>query len=471
MSTTHYERLSELDRSFLIYEGVTSPMHVGAVQLFEAGPLRAADGTLDFERLLEYTASRLHRIPRYRQRVTPAPLDGSPLWVDDAKFNLRFHLRHSRLPRPGDERILKRTCARILEQPLDLAKPLWELWLVEGLAGDRVALVSKVHHCMVDGISGVDLMAALLTPEPLEKIDPPALFVPRQGPSAREYAADEIARRLRAPLRAAGALRRLALDEDGARAELRARVQATARVLSSSLRGATPAPFNQPIGPHRRFDWLRTDLADLRFVRERLGGTVNDVVLTAVTGAMSRWLRQARHTDVDGLDFKVMTPVSVRAAAEHGTLGNRVTAWFVPLPLGERDRRRRHQRVRETTERLKRRQEALGGETITRLVEWLGPTPITLAARYLREAAPFNMVVTNVPGPRTPLHLLGARMLEAYPLVPLLGTLGLGIALLSYERSLAWGFVADRELVPDLHELVLDVEDELGKLRALAERA
>jgi hypothetical protein len=186
---------------------------------------------------------------------------------------------------------------------------------------------------------------------------------------------------------------------------------------------------------------------------------------------MSRWLREARQTDVDALDFKVMTPVSVRAAGERGTLGNRVAAWFVPLPLGERDRRRRHQRVRDATERAKRRQEALGGETITRFVEWLGPTPITWAARYLREAAPFNMVVTNVPGPRTPLHLLGARLLEAYPLVPLLGTLGLGIALLSYERSLAWGFVADRDLVPDLHELVEDVAGELAQLRALAEHA
>jgi WS/DGAT/MGAT family acyltransferase len=470
MSDSHYERLSELDRSFLIYEGESSPMHVGAVQICEAGPLRAADGTLDFERLLEYTASRLHLIPRYRQHVVPAPLDASPIWVDDPSFNLRYHLRHSRLPRPGDERILKRSCALILEQPLDLAKPLWELWVVEGLAGERVALVSKVHHCMVDGISGVDLMTALMTPEPLEKIEPPSLWRARRGPSAREYAAAELAPRAPTPLRLAGALRRLALDEDGARAELRDRLRATARVATGTLRGATPAPFNQPIGPHRRFDWLLTSLDDIGRVRQRLGGTVNDVVLAAVAGAMSRWLRKSRQTDVDQLDFKVMTPVSVRAAGERA-LGNRVTAWFVPLPLGERDRRRRYQRVREATARLKESREALGGETITRLVEWLGPAPVTLAARLLREASPFNMVVTNVPGPRTPLFLLGARMMEAYPLVPLLGTLGLGIALLSYERSLAWGFVADRDLVPDLHELVLDVAGELARLRELAQRS
>jgi WS/DGAT/MGAT family acyltransferase len=471
MSAYHYDRLSELDRSFLIYEGESSPMHVGAVQICEAGPLRAADGTLDFERLLEYTASRLHLMPRYRQHVVPAPLDASPIWVDDPKFNLRYHLRHSRLPRPGDERTLKRSCARILEQPLDLAKPLWELWAVEGLADDRVALVSKVHHCMVDGISGVDLMTALMTPEPLEKIEPPAVWRAQRGPTAREYAADELARRVRAPLQLVGALRRLALDEDGARTELRDRLRATARVATGTLGGATPAPFNQAIGPHRRFDWLLTSLDDIGRVRQRLGGTVNDVVLAVVAGAMSRWLRKSRQTDVDQLDFKVMTPVSVRAAGERGALGNRVAAWFVPLPLGERDRGRRYQRVREATARLKERREALGGETITRLVEWLGPAPVTLAARLLRESSPFNMVVTNVPGPRATLHLLGARMLEAYPLVPLLGTLGLGIALLSYERSLAWGFVADRDLVPDLHELVLDVEGELARLRELAERS
>jgi WS/DGAT/MGAT family acyltransferase len=471
MSEVYYEKLSELDRSFLIYEGPASPMHVGSVQIHDAGPLRASDGTLDFERLVEYTASRLHLLTRYRQRVSQAPLDAHPIWIDDASFNLRYHLRHTRLPRPGDARTLKRSAARILEQPLDLAKPLWELWLVEGLEGDRVALVSKVHHCMVDGISGVDLMTALMTREPTEKTEPPALWRPRRAPTALEYAADELGRRAGAPLRVASALRRLAFDEDGARSELQDRLRAVARVVSSGAGGATPAPFNQPIGPHRRFDWLATSLDEIDRIRGRLGGSVNDVVLAVVAGAMSRWLRKSRQTDVDGLDFKVMTPVSMRTSGERGKLGNRVAAWFVPLPLGERDRKRRYQRVREATERLKRRREALGGETITRLVEWLGPAPVSLAARLLREASPFNMVVTNVPGPRTPFYLLGARMLETYPLVPLLGTLGLGIALLSYERTLAWGFVADRDLVPDLHDLVIDVEAELGKLRELAERA
>jgi WS/DGAT/MGAT family acyltransferase len=323
---------------------------------------------------------------------------------------------------------------------------------------------------MVDGVSGVDLMATLMTPEPSEKVAAPALWRPRRAPSALEYGADELGRRAGAPLRLAGALRRLTFDEDGARAELLERLRATGRVLASSLGGASAAPFNQPIGPHRRFDWLPMSLDEIDRVRGRLGGTVNDVVLAVVAGALSRWLRKSRQTDVDTLDFKVMTPVSLRMAGERGRLGNRVAAWFVPLPLAERDRRRRHQLVREATARLKQRHEALGGETITQIVEWLGPAPISLGARFLQGASPFNMVVTNVPGPRTPLYLLGARMLEAHPLVPLLGTLGLGIALLSYERTLSWGFTADWDLVPDLHELVVDVEREFALLREVAER-
>ena len=471
MSDHAYARLSELDRSFLIYErDAAAPMHVGAVQIYEAAPLRGRAGCIDLERLLEYTASRLHLLPRYRQRVEPAPLDAHPIWVDDARFNLRYHVRHSRLPRPGDERTLKRTCARILEQPLDLDRPLWELWLVEGLADDRVALVSKVHHCMVDGISGVDLMQTLMAPEPHEKVEAPALWRPRPGPSAFDYAAEELVRRAGAPLRLARALRRVVTDEEGSRGELLERLRATARVIEGSLHGATAAPFNQPIGPHRRFDWLATSLDEIDRVRGRLGGTVNDVVLAVVAGALSRWLRKSRQTDVDALEFKVMTPVSLRLAGERGKLGNRVAAWFVPLPLAEHDRRRRYQLVREATERLKRRHEALGGETITQVVEWLGPAPASLAARLLQRSSPFNMVVTNVPGPRAPLYLLGARMLEAHPLVPLLGTLGLGIALLSYERTLSWGFTADWELVPDLHELVVDVGRELSLLREVAEK-
>jgi diacylglycerol O-acyltransferase len=237
VSESFYDRLSELDRSFLIYEGPNSPMHVGAVQIFEAAPLRGPDGHVDIERIIDYVESRLHRIPRYRQKVEAAPLDGHPIWVDDPKLNLRYHVRHSRLPHPADERTLKRSCARILEQRLDLHKPLWELWVVEGLAEDRLALVSKAHHCMIDGISGVDLMSVLLTQEPCEKAEPPPLWRPRRGPTAAEYAAGELARRLGQVAELGGALRDVLTDESGARQRLRERAEATARLLRTSASG------------------------------------------------------------------------------------------------------------------------------------------------------------------------------------------------------------------------------------------
>ena len=471
MSDFHYARLTELDRSFLIYEGPNSPMHVGAVTILEGGPLRAEDHTIDLERILEYVASRLHLIPRYRQRVEAAPIDRHPIWVDDARFNLRYHVRHTRLPRPGNERILKRTCARILEQRLDLHKPLWELWVVEGLEQDRVAVVSKTHHCMIDGVSGVDLLSVLMTPEPTEKIEAPAVWLPRRGPTAVEYAASEAMRRLGEPVAAARALGRIVMDPEHARGELVERMRAVGHLAASAISGTAATPLNQPIGPHRRFDWLPMSLDDIGVVRARLGGTVNDVVLAVVAGAIRRFFKHVRMTDPDALEFKVLAPVSVRSARERGRLGNRVAAWLVPLPIGERDPLVRLARVRETTDALKRRHEALGAETLTQALEWTGATPISLGARAVETMPPFNMVVTNVPGPQGSLYLLGARMLEAHPMVPLLGSLSAGIALFSYGRTISWGFTADWDLVPDLHELVLAVQHAFQQLLDRARHA
>jgi WS/DGAT/MGAT family acyltransferase len=467
-----YTRLSELDRSFLVYEGPCSPMHVGAVQILEGDPLRGPGGPIDFDRIVEYVASRLHLLPRYRQRVEDAPVDGHPIWVDDVRFNLRYHLRHSRLPKPGDERILKRTCARILEQRLDLHKPLWEIWLIEGLEGGRVAIVSKVHHCMVDGVSGADLMTVLMTAEPTEKIDPPPIWLPRRGPSAVEYAASEAASRLATPFGVARSLVRLVTNEDDARGALRERLEATGRVVASGLSRPAPTPINQPIGPHRRFDWLPMSLDDVGLVRRRLGGSVNDVVLAVAAGAIRRFFKHVRLTDPDHLAFKVMAPVSMRDPQQRGGTGNRVAAWFVTLPIDESDPLKRLARVREETARLKQRHEALGTETVTQVVEWMGVAPIALGARlFTATDPPFHMVVTNVPGPRGPLYLLGAKMIEAHPMVPLLGSLSVGIALFSYGRTLSWGFSADWDLVPDLHDLVLAVQRAFDQLLDRARRA
>ena len=461
----YYERLTQLDNSFLVYEGQGAPMHVAATQIYEAAPLRGPDGRIEIEKIQTYVLSRLHMIPRYRQRLAYTPLQRHPVWVDDDRFNVRYHVRHSRLPRPGDERQLKRTVARIFSQQLDLHKPLWEMWVIEGLEGDRLAIVSKTHHCMIDGVSGTDLMSVLMSPEPMEKIEPPPAWVPRPAPSSLELARGEAARAVNAPLGLARGALRLLRDQDRARHDALERLRATGRMMAGGLSGASPTPLNQPVGPYRRFDWTTVGLDEIRDVRTRLGGTVNDVVLATTAGAVRRFLKRSRQVDVDGLDFRVMAPVSVRSADERGTLGNRVAAWMVPLPIAERDPRKRLETICETTHRLKEQKQALGAETLTGVLEWTGSTLLSLGARLTTLGTPFNMVVTNVPGPQVPLFLLEARMLEAHAMIPLMGTLATGIALFSYAGTLSWGVMGDWDLVPDLHDLVRALQASFDELR------
>jgi WS/DGAT/MGAT family acyltransferase len=460
-----YERLSELDHSFLIYEAQGAPMHVAATQIYEAGPLRGPDGCIEIEKIQSYVLSRLHLIPRYRQRLAYTPIRRHPVWVDDDRFNIRYHVRHSRLPRPGSERQLKRTAARIFSQQLDLAKPLWEMWVIEGVEGDRVAIVSKTHHCMIDGISGTDLMSVLMTPEPMEKIEHPPAWVPRPAPTALELARGEAWRSASTPLQVAQGAARLIRDE-GARHDTAERLRATGRLLAGGVSGASPTPLNQPIGPYRRFDWWSQSLDEIRAVRHKLGGTVNDVVLATTAGAVRRFLQRSRQVDVDGLDFRVMAPVSVRSDDERGALGNRVSAWIVPLPIAERDPRRRLERICEITHELKEQKQALGAETLSGVLEWTGPTLLSLGARLMTLGTPFNMVVTNVPGPRLPLHLLESRMLAAHAMLPLMGTLASGIALFSYAGQLSWGVIGDWDLVPDLHDFAVAVEHSFEELKS-----
>jgi len=473
MTETSYDRLTALDNSFLVYEDAapSGAMHVASTQIHEAGPLRREDGSLDIDRIEEYVVSRLDRIPRYRQRLARTPLERHPVWVDDPSFNIRYHVRHTRLPRPGGDRQLKRLVGRIFAQRLDRDKPLWELWVVEGLEGDRVALVSKVHHCMVDGVSGSELIAVLLTTEPQEKPDPIAPWRPRAVPSQVELGLGELSRAARVPGELASSLQRLWRDEDDTRHHTMERLQAAARVVGD-MGLATPVPFNRPVGPHRRIDWLPMSLDRIREVRRSTGATINDVVLATAAGAFARFLSHDRGLRLDDTDFKVMAPVSVRSAGEQGTLGNRVSAWMVELPLAEPDPLRRLESIRARTGELKETKSALGAETLTRVTEWTGSALLSIGARLMAYGTPFNSVITNVPGPRVPLYLLESPLVEIHPHVPLMGTLGIGIALFSYESTLSWGFTADWDLVPDLHALVLATERSFEELEsAVAARA
>jgi WS/DGAT/MGAT family acyltransferase len=466
MAEPGYDRLTQMDNSFLIYESDRGAMHVASTQVHEAAPLRRRDGSLDIERIQEYVASRLHRIPRYRQRLAYTPLEGHPVWVDDPSFNVVYHVRHSRLPQPGDARQLKRTVGRIFSQPLDRGKPLWEMWVIEGVEGDRIAVVSKVHHCMVDGVSGAELIQELLSSEPREKVDSPPTWDPRPAPSRLQLGVGEIQRVLGAPGQLGPRLAELARDGE-ARHRLSERLRATRELLAESA-GSSPVPFNQPVGPFRRIDWMPTSLDRIRAVRKAAGGTVNDVVLATAAGGIGHYLGRVRSLDLTGVRFRVMAPVSVRSDDERGSLGNRVSAWTVELPIAERDPLARLACVRERTEELKTSKRALGAETLTQVTEWTGSGLLSLGSRLMTVATPFNTVITNVPGPRVPLYLLESRLLEIHPHVPLMGTLGLGIALFSYDGTLSWGFSADWDLVPDLHDLVLAVGRSFEELCAQA---
>jgi diacylglycerol O-acyltransferase len=466
MASYAYDRLSFLDNSFLIMEGPNSPMHVAGTANFEAGPLRRADGGIDVDRIREYVMSRLHLIPRYRQRLAYIPIENHPVWVDDAHFNIHYHVRHTALPKPGDERQLKRLAARIMSQHLDRSKPLWEIWIVEGMeGGEHFAMISKIHHCMVDGMSSVDLLNVLLKSQPTTEFEPAPRWLPRPVPTRSDLLWDAAARYATLPLAIARNLPGLVQDMRDPRSDIRARLRALRDALGSGIRVASETPLNMPIGPHRRFDWLAMNLEEVKAVKNRLGGTVNDIVLATVAGAVRRFLAR-RSVRVDGLDFRVMAPVSVRTEKERGTLGNRVSAWMVPMPLAEPDPLRRLEQIRETTAHLKEAKQALGAEVLTQVAEWTPSTLLSLGARMATRALPFNLVVTNVPGPQVPLYLQGAKMLDNYGLVPLLDYLCLGIVLFSYAGKLCWGFTCEWDLLPDLHDFLLDIETSFRELDA-----
>ena len=440
-------------------------MHVGAVTLFDAGPLRRPDGGIDIERVRDYVAARLHLMPRYRQRLAPVPLGTRLVWVDDDHFNIHYHVRHTSLPRPGDERQLKRLAARIVSQQLDRAKPLWEMWIVEGLVDGRFAMVAKTHHCMIDGISGVDLLAVLLSPTPEPTVPAAPSWIPRPAPGRVALLTAEWLRRVGEPLALAADLPATLCHPRQWLGRAIEGVTAIAETLGAAMYSASATPFNQPIGPHRRFDWLEMPLDAVKEVKNRLGGTVNDVVLATVAGALRRFLER-RRINPDVLAIRANVPVSLRSEEERGTFGNRIAIWMADLPVGEADPVRRLAAVRATTARLKESRQAMGAQALAAVSEWTSSTLLALAVQLSTRARPFNLVVTNVPGPQIPLYLLGAELRECYPMVNLLANQGLGIALFSYAGTLYWGFIADWDLVPDLHELVLEVEASFAELRA-----
>lgn len=467
-----YDRLSAADRIFLGMEDHDAHLHVAGCLLFDAEPLRLPTGGVDFERICDYVESRLHRIPRYRQRIETVPIEGDPVWVDDPRFNLQYHVRHTQLPPPGDERQLKRLIGRIVSQMLDRGKPLWEMWIIDGLEGDRFACLTKVHHCMTDGVGSLELMANLLSSAPMEAFEPGPVWLPRPAPDRRELLRDAIQRRFETPFEVARDLMRSARDPVGSWEQVARTTRGLRESRELMAEPSSQTPLNQPIGPHRRFDWLKMDLAEMKAVKNRAGGTLNDVALATVTGAFSRFLerRGVTHHAQQSLDFRAACPVNTRTEDQNGELGNRVSNLTVKLPLAEQDPLRRLSIINETMTGLKASDQLHVMAAIERIGDITHPSLLTYFARDTLERRSSNFVFTNVPGPQNRWHLLESPLEEIYPVVPLMPMQALCIAVMSYCGGLYWGFNSDWEQVPDLHDFVLAMEDSFREISEAAER-
>ena len=460
------DRLTGLDSSFLHLEHDAAHMHVAGCAVF--------DGQApDYEELVAQIVSRLHLVPRYRQRLAFVPFaQGRPVWVDDPHFNVAFHVRHTALPSPGGEDQLKRLCGRIFSQALDRSRPLWEIWLVEGLSDDRFALLSKTHHALVDGISGVDIATVLFdtSPDPLPVAPPEHTWVPRPLPTGAQLLADALLERATVP----------AEIVRGVRATLRGPRQVASRVGEAlggvgamarlGLQSAPDSALNVRIGPHRRFTWVRGDLQQFKAVKNALGGTVNDVVLAAVAGALGRYLR-VHGEATDDTVLRAMVPVSVRADVERGALGNRVAAMWAPLPIGLTDPVQRLLTISRDMDGIKESSQAVGAQVLTELTGFAPPTIMAQAARLQARQRMFNLVVTNVPGPQIPLYMLGREMDGMFPMVPLAANQALGIAIMSYNGQLNFGLNADYDALPDLEVLADDLRAAIDELVDAAGRS
>ncbi|MGE3496942.1 MAG: wax ester/triacylglycerol synthase family O-acyltransferase [Candidatus Binatia bacterium] len=465
----HYERLGAQDAAFVGLEDPRCHMHVGAVMLFDAGPVRTADGGIDIERIRSAIESRLHLVPRFRQRLAFLPYERLPIWIDDDRFRLAYHVRHAALPRPGDERMLKRLVGQIMSQQLDRTRPLWEMWFVEGCENDQFALISKTHHCVIDGVAGADLLSVIMEPLPNGEIAEPIAWTPRPHPSSRRLVLDEVRRRLAQPLDVVRAARRVWRAPEAALAKLEETVSALAEALSPALTPASLLPINTPIGPTRRVDWTAMPLAECKAIKNALGGTVNDVVLATASGALRRFCLR-RGVDPNALDVRAVVPVSVRTSEERGQLGNRITEVIAPLPIQLEHPVARLDAVRTTMSGLKESKQALGGEVMTAIAEWTVPNVLVQAVKLAMRSRPYNLTVTNVPGPQIPLYFLGCEMKTAYPVVPLLQNVGLVVGLFSYNGGLFWGLTADWETVPDLHDFAVALETSFDELKSAAAR-
>jgi diacylglycerol O-acyltransferase len=460
------DRLTGLDSSFLHLEHDATHMHVAGCMVFD-GQAPA------YDELVDQILSRLHLVPRYRQRLAFVPLNqGRPVWVDDPHFNVAFHVRHTALPNPGGEDQLKRLCGRIFSQALDRSRPLWEIWLVEGLAEDRFALLSKTHHALVDGISGVDIATVLFdaSPDPVPVAPPDGEWIARPLPTGAQLLAEALRERATVPTEIVRGVRATLRGPRHVAARVGRALGGIGAVARLATASAPDSPLNVRIGPHRRFTWVRGDLAQFKAVKNALGGTVNDVVLAAVAGALGRYLR-IHGADTEDTVLRAMVPVSVRADVERGALGNRVAAMWAPLPIGLTDPVQRLLTISRAMDGVKDSGQAVGAQVLTELTGFAPPTIMAQAARLQARQRMFNLVVTNVPGPQIPLYLLGRQLEAMFPMVPLAANQALGVAIMSYNGQLNFGLNADYDALRDLEALADALRASIDELVTAAGQA
>lgn len=440
-------------------------MQIGGVLLLEGEPLTR-------EELLEQIRERLHLVPRYRQKLAYTVLDrGRPVWVDDPQFDPEFHVRHAALPAPGSFRQLELLTARIFSQPLDRSRPLWEMWLVEGLSEGGCALISKNHHALIDGISGVDLATVLfdLSPDPAPVVKEGRPWQPHREPSQLELLGTFVKGVVRSELRLGRKLLEMVERPDEAAEELKDAAQGLGELIWALLNPAPSSPLNVAIGPYRRIRLVPFALDEFKEIKNAFGGTVNDVVLTVTTGALRAFYRH-RGLRTEGVELRALVPVSVRTASERGVLGNRIVAMRAPLPLYIEDPVKRMRFMTAAMADLKRSKQAVGAKVITEVQNFAPPTILAQASRIQFSTRLFNLIVTNVPGPQFPLYVRGRPMSAAYPVAFLPNNQALSVAIMSYNGGLNFSLLADFDAIPDVDVIAAGLEEEVRALLAAARK-
>ena len=468
MPQQHLDRLTAIDASFLLQEHDTTHMHIGGVVIFH-GP------SPDVDEFTRHIGSRLGLVPRYRQKVVDGPLHlGRPMWIDDPHFNLTYHVRETALPAPGSEEQLRNLTSRVFSQRLDRSKPLWEMWLVQNLEGGRFALITKTHHALIDGVAGADLLTTLFDLSPDADADAVddghglEAWQPTPEPSRAQLAARELSGVVTDGVDAATGLLGAVTSPGRLLETVRDRATGLGEVVWAGLNPPPASPITVKPGPHRRFEMVFEDLEDFKRVKRAFDSTVNDVVLAVVAGALAKFFH-ARGLRTEGVELRAAVPISVRTTEQAGALGNQLTQIVCPLPVYITDPAERVRFCKEAMDGIKSSKQALGAETIANAEGFAPPTILAQATRLNFSSRFYSLLVTNIPGPQFPLYVLGRRLERMCPVAFLGGEHALAVAIMSYDGSINFGLIADRDAIPDLDVLAQGIEASVAELVSLAE--